>query len=74
MRIEALENKIDELESKMAFQDDTISQLNDIVTKQDEIIRKMERRFSLIGEKIEDMESQMPNKGFDPVDEIPPHF
>ena len=38
--LESLQHQIDELQTKLAFQDDTIEQLNRIVTKQDEIILK----------------------------------
>lgn len=69
-----LEEKLNELETKMAFQDDTIEQLNRVVTKQDAIIRKMEEKFLAIGEKLQDMQSQLPNKPFNPEDELPPHY
>ncbi|NVK22775.1 MAG: SlyX family protein [Kangiellaceae bacterium] len=72
--IQELQEQIEELQSKLAFQDDTIEQLNQMVTKQDKIIRKMEQRFILIGEKLLDMESQLPNKPFNPADELPPHY
>ncbi len=73
-KLEQLEQQLQDLETKMAFQEDTIEQLNEVITKQDAIIRKMEQRFLLIGEKIQDMENQMPNKGFNPADELPPHY
>ena len=72
--LEQLQEQIEELQSKMAFQDDVIEQLNEIVTKQDAILRKMEQRFVLIGDKIHEMEHQLPNRPFNPVDEKPPHF
>ncbi|MRX27262.1 SlyX family protein [Kangiella sp. HZ709] len=72
--INTLIKRVEELEMKVSFQDDGIEQLNKIITKQDSIIRKMEERFLLIGEKIQDMESQMPSKGFNPADELPPHY
>lgn len=71
---QTLQNQIDALQEKMAFQDDTIEQLNAIVTQQDIIISKMEHRFTVLGSKLQDMESNMPNKSFDPADEVPPHF
>lgn len=73
-KLKQIEQQLEDLQSQVAFQDDTIEQLNKIITKQDGIIRKMEERFLLIGEKIQDMESQMPNKGFNPADELPPHY
>ncbi|GAA4342756.1 SlyX family protein [Kangiella taiwanensis] len=72
--LESLQHQIDELQTKLSFQDDTIEQLNRIVTKQDEIIRLMQGKFSLIGDKIQDIEAHLPNKPFNPSDEVPPHY
>lgn len=70
----SFQEKLDELEMKIAFQDDTIEQLNKVITKQDTIIRKLEERFLVLGEKLQDMQSQLPNKPFNPADELPPHY
>lgn len=72
--LDSLQNQIDELQAKVAFQDDTIDQLNRIVTKQDEVIRLLQSKFSIIGDKIQDIESNLPNKPFNPSDEVPPHY
>ncbi|AKE51654.1 SlyX family protein [Kangiella geojedonensis] len=72
--LDSLQHQIDELQTKLAFQDDTIEQLNRIVSKQDEIIRLMQAKFSLIGDKIQTIESNLPNKAFNPDDEVPPHY
>ncbi|WP_251357847.1 SlyX family protein [Kangiella sp. TOML190] len=69
-----LQLQIESLETKIAFQDDAIEQLNQVITKQDAIIRKMEEKFLAIGEKLQDMQSQMPDKPFNPADELPPHY
>ncbi len=73
-KIKLIEQQLEDLQTQVAFQEDTIEQLNKVITKQDSLIRKMEQRFVLLGEKLQDMESQMPNKGFNPADELPPHF
>ena len=72
--LDSLQNQIDELQAKVAFKDDTIDQLNRIVTKQDEVIRLLQSKFSIIGDKIQDIESNLPNKPFNPCDEVPPHY
>lgn len=72
--LDSLQNQIDELQAKVAFQDDTLDQLNRIVTKQDEVIRMLQSKFSIIGDKIQDIESNLPNKPFNPNDEVPPHY
>ncbi|WP_223671152.1 SlyX family protein [Kangiella shandongensis] len=72
--LESLQHQIDELQTKLAFQDDTIEQLNRIVIRQDEIIRLLQSKFSLIGDKIQDIEANLPNKPFNPQEEVPPHY
>ncbi len=69
-----LQQQLEELQTRLAFQDDAIEQLNKVITKQDAIIRKMEEKFLAIGEKLQDMQSQLPDKSFNPADEIPPHY
>ncbi|NVJ65696.1 MAG: SlyX family protein [Gammaproteobacteria bacterium] len=73
-KLEQIEQQLEDLQTQVAFQDDTIEQLNKVITKQDAIIRKMEEKFLAIGEKLQDMQSQMPNKPFNPADELPPHY
>lgn len=70
----SFQEKLNELEMKVAFQDDTIEQLNTVITQQDAILRKLEERFLVLGEKLQDMQSQLPNKPFNPEDELPPHY
>lgn len=72
--LESLQHQIDDLQAKVSFQDDTIEQLNRIVAKQDEILRMVQAKFSLIGDKLQDLETHLPNKGFSPIDEVPPHY
>ena len=69
-----IQQQIEALEIKVAFQEETIEQLNQVVTNQDAIIRKLEQRFSVVSEKILDMESQLPDKSSSPTDEVPPHY
>lgn len=73
-KLNKIEQQLEDLQTQVAFQDDTIEQLNKVITKQDTIIRKLEERFLVLGEKLQDMQSQLPSKPFNPADELPPHY
>lgn len=70
------EDRIDELEIKLAFQDDTIEALNNVITEQDKRIQLLEeavrRLYQEIKEKDESHNSGI--EDFDPAREIPPHY
>ncbi len=70
------EDRIDELEIKLAFQDDTIEALNKVITDQD-------KRIQLLEESIRQVYKELKEKGdqdsagienFDPARELPPHY
>ncbi len=52
------EQRIDELEMRVAHQDKTIAELNDIVTAQWKKLEMMERQLRRLGEELEAMDSQ----------------
>ncbi|MEH6386258.1 MULTISPECIES: SlyX family protein [Pseudomonas] len=67
-----LENRIDELEAKMAFQDDTIQALNDMVGKQQLELDTLRRAVELLASRQADLAASMPGEAAD--DEPPPHY
>ncbi len=72
----ALENRINDLESQLAFQDDTIEQLNSAISAQQLQIHQLKDQIRLIVEKYKELQDSANNKGeaFRPEDNIPPHF
>jgi SlyX protein len=68
--LKALIERIDALESKLAFQDDTIETLNKTVTEQWTKIDALTRRLVTLGERLQEAESEMPR----PANEPPPHY
>jgi len=68
-----LSERIDELETRVAFQEDTLSQLNDVIATQDAQIRSLVARIRDISEKYQDLTFEM-QKGQKPGDEKPPHY
>ena len=71
--LQQLEARIDELETRLAFQEDTLTQLNDTIAKQDAQLRVLVGRFKEMSDKYQDLAFEM-NKGNKPGDERPPHY
>lgn len=66
-----LQERLDNLEMRNAFQDDVIEQLNNELSLHQEVIRGLNEQLRLIGQKVKDMNS-LPADG--PEDDRPPHY
>ncbi|RCU43785.1 MULTISPECIES: SlyX family protein [Corallincola] len=67
-----VEIRIDELESKLAFQEDTIQQLSEVLAKQDETLRTVERQLKLMADKFKSMQSHQ--IASEAEETPPPHY
>lgn len=67
-----LEDRIDDLEAKMAFQDDIIHALNDMVGKQQLELDTLRRAVELLAARQADLAASLPGEAAD--DEPPPHY
>ena len=70
--LEALAKRVEELETQMAFQDDTHESLNATVAKQDGEILDLKRQFSMLSDRLKDMGDAA--GGAQQQDETPPHY
>ena len=61
-----------EIETKLAYQEDTIAQLNDALYSQQKQISELERTCNLLLDRIKAISE--PGPGGKPADEIPPHY
>jgi SlyX protein len=68
--LKTLTDRIDTLESRLAFQDHTIETLNKTVTEQWAKIDALTRQLVALGEQLREAESQMPGLANEP----PPHY
>jgi SlyX protein len=68
--LKTLSDRIDTLESRLAFQDHTIEALNKTVTEQWVKIDVLTRQLVALGEQLREAESQMPGLANEP----PPHY
>ncbi len=67
--IEQLENRINDLECQLAFQEQTIESLNDALSQQQLLITKMQDQMKYVVGKVKNMDS---SNLADPSEETPP--
>ncbi len=67
--IEQLENRINDLECQLAFQEQTIDSLNDALSQQQQLITKMQDQMKYVVGKVKNMDS---SNLADPSEETPP--
>ncbi|WP_371374574.1 SlyX family protein [Thalassotalea aquiviva] len=67
--IEQLQNRIDNLEAKLAFQDDVIEQLNNEITIHQDQLSKLSEQMHLVVQRVKEMNTSQMAK---PEEETPP--
>lgn len=74
---QSLKAQLTDLQSRMAFQDDTIQTLSDVMAGQQQQISRLEKALALHREKLlelmADLEQRSSHTG-QAVDERPPHY
>ena len=65
-----LSDRIDALEARIAYQDDTIETLNVTITEQWKQIDALTRQVAALSDRLQETEARSPS----PVNERPPHY
>jgi SlyX protein len=68
--IQELSKRIDTLEARLTYQDETIEQLNQTITAQWKQIDALTRQIAKLNERIQEAEASAPG----PANERPPHY
>jgi len=69
---ENMQNVIDDLQMKLAFQDDLLEQLNQVVTNQQQQITNLELALETMKVQVNTMQTASQESG--PQHELPPHY
>lgn len=64
--------RLDEMETRLAFQDDTIEALNEVVSRQELELVRLQRSLELLARRQVDLAASMPGGAED--DQPPPHY
>lgn len=68
-KIQQLEDRVNDLECKLAFQEQTIDELNDALSQQQFLITRMQDQMKFVVGKVKNMDS---SNLADPSEETPP--
>lgn len=71
LEIMSLESRVIELESRQAFQDDTIQALNDVLVEQSRVIERLQLQMAELIKRYEEMVGQYGSEG---EEAPPPHY
>ncbi len=63
------EQRIDDLEMRIAFQEKTIGELNDVITAQWKKIERLERQLQRLDEEVQALDDREA-----PANQKPPHY
>ena len=77
MEDQSLTALLADLQSRMAFQDDTIQTLSDVMAEQQQQISRLEKTLALHREKLLELAADMEQRGSaagQAADERPPHY
>jgi SlyX protein len=69
--VSSLAKRIDNLETRIAYQDDTIETLNTTITAQWKQIESLTGQIAMLSERVQSIEANAPSA---PANETPPHY
>lgn len=67
----SIQQRLDALESQLAFQEDTISELNQLLTEQNQELARFKRHLQILALRVDQDDNQDADQ---PIDEPPPHY
>ena len=63
-----------ELQTRLAYQEDTIAQLNAVITQQDADLRLMQQQLKLLAKRVDELSFSQEQGGISSDNERPPHY
>lgn len=72
--INELGDELIELQTRIAYQEDTINQLNQVITKQDADILQLQHQMRLLAKRIDELSFTQGDGIEEITNERPPHY
>jgi SlyX protein len=72
--VEVLKARIDELETRVAFQEDSLQSLDEVIAEQDLRLSKQQMQMKLLAEKFKAIETKWDQPDIASGSERPPHY
>lgn len=69
-----VEERLEILESRLAFQEHTLEHLNQVVTRQDRELLVLKQRLADLAARLKEIDAASPAPGGGSEHEIPPHY
>lgn len=69
-----VEARLDEMESRLAFQDDLIESLNEVIARQDRELARLQLTVQALSDKLGDIGESAGVAAPSPEQEVPPHY
>lgn len=69
-----MQEQIVELQTRLAYQEDSLNQLNQVVTEQSSLIDQLRQQLRALAEKYEDLRDSQRHGGGVAENEPPPHY
>ncbi|WP_049629272.1 SlyX family protein [Cellvibrio sp. pealriver] len=69
-----LEEQLIDVQTRVAYQEDTLAQLNEVITRQDAEIIQLKQQLRLLALRIDEIQRNPASAGDDISNERPPHY
>ncbi|HSX50329.1 MAG TPA: SlyX family protein [Cellvibrio sp.] len=70
-----LEEQLIDVQTRVAYQEDTLAQLNDVITKQDAEIVQLKQQMRLLAQRLDELaRNPLQAEDGDVANERPPHY
>lgn len=69
-----LEEQLIDVQTRVAYQEDTLSQLNEVITRQDAEIVQLKQQLRLIVQRLDELSSNPSQSDGELLEERPPHY
>lgn len=69
-----LQEQLIDLQTRVAYQEDTLEQLNQVITQQDADITQLKQQIRILAQRLEDSLRTQGQEGELVQDERPPHY